>query len=365
MELTFEKSDLLKAVQVLQGVAATRNTLPILSNILIEAKDDKIEMSATDLEVGIKVSVPGTITVTGSMTVPARKLAEIVRELPPADVKLAVTANDRVEIECERGKYTLPGLSAEEFPPLLSMSDEFFTMSAATVIDMINKTSFAASTEESRYFLNGMYLHLTPEGTKAVATDGRRLAMLSIDPIESVTEEIGVIIPIKAINELKKTFADAEELKISIAENQIIFSNDEATLTSRLVEGEYPKYDNIIPQDNDIRVSVETKALLSVVKRVSLLANPKTLLIRLDFQESALKVSARAPDFGEAHEEMELKSGSANISVGFSAKFAEDVLTHIDTEEVSFNLKDSLSAVLINPAGNENFLCLIMPMRLE
>ena len=365
MELTFEKSDLLKAVQVLQGVAAARNTLPILSNVLIEAKDDKIEMSATDLEVGIKVSVPGTIAEPGSMTVPARKLAEIVRELPPADVRLSVTANDRVEIECERGKYTLPGLSAEEFPPLLSMPDEYFTMSAATVIDMINKTSFAASTEESRYFLNGVYLHISPESTRAVATDGRRLAMLSIEPIESATEETGVIIPIKAINELKKTFAEAEELKISISENQIIFSNDEATLTSRLVEGEYPKYDKIIPADNDVLVSVETQTLLSVVRRVSLLANPKTLLIRLDFEDSALKVSASAPDFGEAHEEMELKSGSANVSVGFSAKFAEDVLNHIDTDEVFLKLKDSLSAVIINPADNENFLCLIMPMRLE
>ena len=164
---------------------------------------------------------------------------------------------------------------------------------------------------------------------------------------------------------MKKTFVDADELKISISENQIIFSNDEATLTSRLVEGEYPKYDKIIPEDNDIRVSVETKTLLSVVKRVSLLANPKTLLIRLDFQDGTLKISASAPDFGEAHEEMELKSGSADISVGFSAKFAEDVLSHIETEEVFFSLKDSLSAVVITPAGDEKFLCLIMPMRIE
>ena len=365
MELTFEKDDLLKAVQILQGVAGSRNTLPILSNILVNAQNEKIEMSATDLEVGIRIQVNGTIVEPGSITIPARKISEIIRELPPSVVKLVTTANDRVEIECERGVYTMIGLSSDEFPQMMSMPDEFFTVNAETFKTMITKTAFAASTEETRYYLNGIFLHLTPEESRIVATDGRRLALVKSDAVEAITEEIGVIVPIKAVGEIRKTFTEAKDLHISISENQIIFSDGTSTLTSRLVEGEFPDYDRIIPKDNDIHIYLDTQQLLAVVRRVSLLANPKTLLIKLETQDGLLKVSATNPDFGEAHEEMEIKSGDGNIVIAFSAKFAIDVLTHIDSEEVLLNLKDPLSAALLKPANDENYLYLIMPMRLD
>jgi len=380
MELTFEKDDLLRAVQVLQGVAGSRNTLPILSNILVNAqawteqseRHEQIEMSATDLEVGIRIRVNGTIVEPGSITIPARKIAEIIRELPPSVVKIITTANDRVEIECERGVYTIIGLASDEFPLMMSMPDEFFTVNAETFKTMIVKTAFAASTEETRYYLNGVFLHLTQENSRIVATDGRRLALAQSPAVESITEEIGVIVPIKAVGEIRRTFAEAGELKISISENQIIFSDDVSTLTSRLVEGEFPDYNRIIPKDNDINISLDTQQLLAVVRRVSLLANPKTLLIRLETQDGMMKVSATNPDFGEAHEEMEIKSGDGNIVIAFSAQFALDVLTHLDSEEVLLNLKDPLSAVLLKPvspdkdgANNENYLYLIMPMRLD
>lgn len=370
MELTFEKDNLLKAVQVLQGVAGSRNTLPILSNILINAQGEQIEMSATDLEVGIRIKVNGTIVEPGSITIPARKIAEIIRELPPSAVKIVTTANDRVEIECERGVYTMIGLASDDFPPMMSMPDEFFTINAETFKTMIAKTAFAASTEETRYYLNGVFLHLTPEESRIVATDGRRLAMAKSSAAESITEEIGVIVPIKAVGEIRRTFASpqgdaAENLKISISENQIIFSDDSSTLTSRLVEGEFPDYERIIPEDNDINIYLDTQQLLAVIRRVSLLANPKTLLIKFETQDGIMKVSATNPDFGEAREEMEIKSGDGNIVIAFSAKFAMDVLTHIDSEEVLLNLKDPLSAALLKPADDENYLYLIMPMRLD
>ena len=371
MELTFEKDDLLRAVQVLQGVAGSRNTLPILSNILVKAQDEHIEMSATDLEVGIRIRVNGTIVEPGSITIPARKIAEIIRELPPSVVKIITTANDRVEIECERGVYTIIGLASDEFPPMISMPEQFFTVKAETFTTMIVKTAFAASTEETRYYLNGVFLHLTPEQSRIVATDGRRLALAQSPAVESISEDTGVIVPIKAVGEIRRTFAEAGELKISISENQIIFSDDVSTLTSRLVEGEFPDYNRIIPKDNDINISLDTQQLLAVIRRVSLLANPKTLLIRLETQDGIMKVSATNPDFGEAHEEMEIKSGDGNIVIAFSAKFALDVLTHLDSEEVLLNLKDPLSAVLLKPVypdkdgANENYLYLIMPMRLD
>ena len=365
MELTFEKDDLLKAVQVLQGVAGSRNTLPILSNILINAQDEHIEMSATDLEVGIRIRVNGTIVEPGSITIPARKISEIIRELPPSVVKLITTANDRVEIECERGVYTMIGLAADEFPPIMSMPDEFFTMNTETFKAMLAKTAFAASTEETRYYLNGVFLHLTPEESRIVATDGRRLALARSTAVESVTEEIAVIVPVKAVGEIRKTFIESETLKISLSENQIIFSDDVSTLTSRLVEGEFPDYNRIIPKDNDINIYLDTEQLLAVVRRVSLLANPKTLLIKLETQDGIMKVSATDPESGEAHEEMEIKSGDGNIVIAFSAKFAIDVLSNIDSEEVTLNLKDPLSAALLKPGNDDNYLYLIMPMRLD
>lgn len=366
MELTFEKDDLLKAVQVLQGVAGSRNTLPILSNILVNAQNEQVEMSATDLEVGIKIQVNGTIVQPGSITIPARKIAEIIRELPPSSVKLVEAANDRVEIECERGIFTIVGLSPEDFPPMMSEadSDKSFTVNAKSLSTMMAKTAFAASTEETRYNLNGIFLHLTPQVSRIVATDGRRLALANDDAVESINEEIGVIIPLKAVGEIRKTFADSESLKISISENQILCSDGKATLTSRLVEGDFPDYDKIIPKDNDMNIHLDTQQFLAVVRRVSLLA-PKTLLIKFETQDGIMKVSATNPDFGEAVEEMEIKSGDGNISIAFSAKFVMDVLTHIDSEEVILNLKDPLSPAILKPADNENYLYLIMPMRLD
>ena len=378
MELTFEKDDLLKTVQVLQGVASSRNTLPILSNLLVQAQDDHIEMCATDLEVSIRIVVPGVVVEPGSITVPARKISEITRELPSSSIKLVTTANDRVEIECERGMYTMVGLAGDEFPPIMSMSESFFTIDAQTFIEMIVKTSFAASTEEVRYHLNGVYLHLTPDSTKVVATDGRRLAVANTAPVvwseaseETDREERGVIVPLRAVGEIRKTFAESETLKIGFSENQIIFSDDTSMLTSRLVEGEFPEYDKIIPADNDISITIDTQQLLSVVRRVSLLANPKTLLVKFEAQDGILKLSANTPDFGEAREEMEIKRGDGNIQIAFSAKLILDVLTHVDMEDVALNLKDPLSAALLQPAIDDDqstsvdYRYLIMPMRLE
>jgi len=365
MELTFEKDDLLKAVQVLQGVAGSRNTLPILSNILINAQDERIEMSATDLEVGIRIQVNGTIIEPGSITIPARKISEIIRELPTSVVKIITTANDRVEIECERGVYTMIGLAADEFPAMISMPQQFFTVNTETFKTMLAKTAFAVSTEETRYYLNGVFLHLTPEESRIVATDGRRLALAKNAAVESLNEEIGVIVPVKAVGEIRKAFTESENLKIALSENQIILSDDVSTLTSRLVDGEFPDYTRIIPADNDINICFDTQQLLAVVRRVSLLANPKTLLIRLETQDGMMTVSATDPESGEAREEMEIKSGNGNIVIAFSAKFAMDVLSHIESEEVVLNLKDPLSAVLFRPGNDDNFLYLIMPMRLD
>ncbi|MBI1926367.1 DNA polymerase III subunit beta [Candidatus Poribacteria bacterium] len=330
MELVFKKEDLLKSLQVLQGVAAGRNTLPILSNVLIRAANGQVEIVATDLEVGIRIVVPGTIFDEGAITISAKKLAEIVRELPPAEIKLTTTANDRVEIVCGEGVYKIIGLPDDEFPDLPAIQGDFFTIDGEGLRTMIYRTEFSAATEETRYFLNGLYFHLTPESTQVVATDGRRLAIASSAALTpSPQEPIGVIIPLKGVKEITKTFAESAEVKICLLENQIM------------------------------------ENFLSALKRVALLANPKTYSIRLDIQENAVKVSAKTPELGEAYETVELKSGNGDIQIAFDARFLMEAVRHIQTEDVLLELKDSLSAVVLKPVGDDTHLCLIMPMRLE
>lgn len=365
MELAFEKENLSKSLQLVQNVAVSRNTLPILSNVLISADSDSITLAATDLEVGIKTKVTGKVLSSGSITVPARKLSDLVRVLPDSEIRLRTLSGDRIEIEYERGLCKINGLSAEEFPAMPSLSNEYFTLDAETVCTMIQKTAFAVSTEETRFFLNGVYFHINPEMTRMVATDGRRLAMATSQSPDSIIEEVGVIIPTKAANELMRIFYKPEAFKISIMENQILFSTEESTLISRLVEGEYPNYQQIIPLDNDIKISTNSKGLLAAINRVSILA-PRTLSVRLEVGGDNLKVSASAPDVGEAQEEIKINNeGEREVQTAFNAKFIIDALKNIDTEELIIELKDSLSPAVIKPVGDDNYMCLIMPMRLE
>ncbi len=366
MELTFIKEDLFRSIQVLQGVAAGRNTLPILSNVLIHAANGQIEITVTDLEVGIRIVVPGAILDEGSITISAKKLAEIVRELPSEEIKLSTTANDRIEITCGEGVYKIIGLPDDEFPDLPSIQGDFFTIDGEVLCSMINKTEFSASTEETRYFLNGLYFDLAPEITQVVATDGRRLAIASSDTLTPPPQEpVGVIIPLKAVREIAKTFAESAEIKLCLLENQIIFADDDATLTSRLVEGEYPKYQQIIPVDNEIHLTLNVEKTLGALRRVALLSNPKTYSIRLDIQESKAKISAKTPELGEAYETVEVKSGDGEIEIAFDARFLVEAVGHIQTEDFRLELKDSLSAAVLKPVGKDDHLCLIMPMRLE
>ena len=366
MQLVFAKEDLFRCIQVLQGVAAGRNTLPILSNVLIRATDRQIEIAATDLEVSIQTVVPGTIVEEGAITVSARKLSEIVRELPDQEIRFATTANDRIEITCGEGVYKIIGLPDDEFPELPSITGAFFTIDGELLCSMIDKTEFSASTEETRYFLNGLYFDLTPEITQIVATDGRRLAVASSDTLMPPPQEpIGVIVPLKAVREITKTFAESAEVKVCLLENQIIFADDDSTLTSRLVEGEYPKYQQIIPIDNEIHLTLNVDKMLGGVRRVALLSNPQNHSIRLDVQDGKVRISAKAPELGEAHETVDVTGGDGEIQIAFDARFLEEAVGHIQAKDFRLELKDSLSAAVLKPVDDEGHLCLIMPMRLE
>lgn len=372
MELTFEREELWEAMQIAGNVAASRNTLPILSNVLIKTVNNHIQLAATDLEVGVKSAVQGEIVEAGSITVPAKKLVDIVRELPSAKVKLTTLANDRIEINCESARFRMVGLTDEEFPPLPEIGDDFFVMDSNILRSMIHKTAFAVSTEETRHFLNGVYLNVTSDFIKMVATDGRRLAVATQNQPHSVEEEIGVIIPTKAINNILRTFSGGGEIKIALLENQIAFASESITLISRLIEGEYPDYNAVMAPvlSNEIELVANTEQLLSVIRRVSLLANPNTPSIRVESKEAELNVSASTPELGEAQEQMEVSSSGGNVEIAFNARFIMDVLRNIDSDDVLLKFRDSLSPVLVKPSKDseeeddkQDYMCVIMPMR--
>ncbi len=366
MELTFEKDDLLHSLQVLQGVASGRTTLPILSNVLIQTADGKIECIATDLEVGIKIKVEGTIQEDGGITVSAKKLADIVKELPDdKPIHLATTANDRVEIACGDGVYKIIGLPDEEFPQLPSVDGDSLTLDGDTLRDLLHKTEFAAATEDVRYFLNGLYFNFFPDKTEVVATDMRWLALAHCEPLTSSERVKGFIIPLKAVKEIARTFAESAGVQISIFENQILFADENATLTTRLVEGDYPPYQKIIPESTEGRVVVSKEQMLHAARRVALLSNPKNYAIALEINTEQVQISAKTPELGEAYEPIPVETGNGRIRIGIDARLLIGTLGHIETESIAIEFRSEVEPIVFKPIGEENHTCLVMPMRLE
>ena len=368
MKLQFSKEDLLEGLQTVQGVTAGRNSLPILSNVLITAAADTIQIAATDLEVSIQVNVSGVIIDEGGITADSRKLSEIVRALPDNEVTLTTTANDRIQIACGDGVYTIIGLPFEDFPELPLANDKYFVMDGDFVGEMIDKTVFSASGDESRYFLNGLYFHLTNEITEIVATDGRRLALASSKDMTLETEEpIGVIVPLKTVKEVSRIFGHSDdEVRISVLEGQIIFADEDVILASRLVEGDFPKYDMIIPKDHQTTITLNKDALLGALRRVAVLANPRTFSLRLDVSGSIARVSTQTPELGEAYETVEIIEGEGDLAIAFDSRFIVEAVSNINSTDIDILLKDPLSSALLKPAGNDReHICLIMPMRLE
>ena len=366
MELTFERDNLLYSLQMLQGVASGRSTLPILSNVLIQAEDGKIECIATDLEVGIKIKVEGVIQEEGAITVSARKLADIVKELPgDQTIHFATTVNDRVEITCGDGVYKIIGLSDEEFPQLPSVDGESLTIEGDILRAVLRRTEFAASTEDVRYFLNGLYFNFLTDKTEVVATDSRWLALAYCDSLKALGNVDGFILPLKAVKEIARTFADSATVTLSLFENQILFADENATLTTRLVEGDYPKYEKLIPESTTGRAVVSKEDILPAVRRVALLSNPKNYSISLDIGTREITVSSKTPELGEAHETVPVQSCTANSRIAIDARLLIDILAHIETESLAIEFTGEFSPVLIRPIGDDTHLCLVMPMRLE
>lgn len=366
MELNFEKDEFLHSLQIVQNVASGRNTLPILSNVLIRAENGNIELATTNLEVGIRMKVVGDIKEEGSITVSAKKLTDIVRELPEnKPIELVTTANDRIELTCGTGFYKIIGLSEEEFPELPSADGEDIAIDGETLSSVIHKTEFAASREEFRYTMHGLYFNLLEDRTEVVATDAiRHLALAHCAPLKASGDHNGFIVPLKAVKEIERVFAESAEVKISLLKNQLLFSDENATLTTRLVEGGYPQYQSVIPETSG-RAVVSKDGILRAARRVSLLSNPKNFSICLEIDPEQVQISAKTPELGEAIETLPVESGTGSVRIGVDARVLIEVLAHIETTSLILEFESELTQFIVRPQGDDGHICVIMPMRLD
>ncbi|MCX5748625.1 MAG: DNA polymerase III subunit beta [Candidatus Saganbacteria bacterium] len=340
-----------------------------LAGLLGSNTDGKIYLAATDLEIGIRVSVDGQVTEGGPITIPAKKFAAMVKEMTDSEIHLVTMPEDKISITCGSARFKIAGLPADEFPPLINEKDNdkklsFVSMDSNVLLTMIQQTSFAASREETRHFLNGVHISLKEILVKMAATDGKRLAVATANLDDATTEEKQGIIPTKAVERLKEMLTYTVIVKICLDNSRIIFDMGDITLVSRLIEGEYPDYEKVIPVENGIRLTMDTQRLLSIIKRIGTMANPKTPGLTMETTGDILKVKASTLEYGEGCEETQIKKEGDDISIGLNAQYLMDILKATDRDEVVFSMSDPLKPILMKPVGNDGYVCVIMPMRL-
>ena len=367
MKLTFERDELLYPLQMLRGVASGQDTSPMPSNVLIRAKGNTVECMVTDMEIGIRRKVEGTVREEGTITVSAEKLGDIVEGWPTEKpIDMATTTDGRVEITCGNDLYKIIELADEEFPQFPSIDEGALAIDGKTLRSVLHKTEFAASTEKARQtFLNGLYFNLFEDRTEVVGCDGKQLAVAYCEPFGLSEDTDGFIVPLKAVKEIGRTFADSSEVRISRVANQILFADARATLTAQLVDAEYPKYEKIIPESPKMHAVVQKEPILRAARKVSLVSDPKTFKICLEIDEQQIRVSAETPETDEAYETLAVESSTGSIRIGLDARLLIETLTHIRTESLALEFSGASGPVIVKPIGEEGHICLIMPMLLK
>ena len=368
MELKATRGDLLAALYWTQSIVERRNTMPILANVLIECQKGNIRVTATDLEVGVRGELEGDVVKDGTVTVNAKKLYEIIRELPTEQVYLKRLENEWVEIKSGKSVFKIVGMEAREFPQFPEFpAEELLTVPAGVFREMIERTLFAVSTDETRYSLNGVYMAEGAGGNvRMVATDGHRLAFEE-RPLGVLGLSKGVILPRKGLGELKKLMesGDDEVVAIGFRENMGLVTKGKVELFMRLVDGDFPDYTKVIPTGNPSTATVDHDQLLQALRRVSILSNERYKGVKMEFSKEKVAISTSNPDLGEAVEEIEAEYNGKSISIGFNARYLIDVLAVLVGEgEITIELKDELSPSVIRKTGNDSYLYVLMPMRL-
>ncbi|MDA0239959.1 MAG: DNA polymerase III subunit beta [Proteobacteria bacterium] len=369
MKITIERAQLLKVLTHIQSVVERRNTIPILSNVKFEAPNGSLSLNATDMDLDIVETVEAEIATSGSTTAPVHTLFDIVRKLPEgSQVELDCTGSDgQLVLSSGRSRFTLTCLPTEDFPVMAGgeMAHRF-TVSAAGLRGIIDRTRFAISTEETRYYLNGIYLHVAENSgvkvLKAVATDGHRLASVELPlPSEGMP---GVIVPRKAVGELRKLIDEStEDVSVSLSDTKIQFSFEGAVLTSKLIDGTFPDYDRVIPTDNDKGMQADRKLFADAVDRVSAISTEKSRSVKLTLANSTLTLSANSPENDTAFEEISVEYGSSDIEIGFNSRYLLDIAQQIAGSTIQFTFADAASPTLVQDLDDPSAIYVLMPMR--
>ena len=370
MNLTIERADLLKCLGHVQSVVERRNTIPILSNLKLDAGDGKLSLNATDMDLDIIDSVGAEISTPGATTAPAHTLYDIVRKLPEgAQVEMNADGEGWLQLSAGRSRFTLSCLPIDDFPVLSGgeLAHEF-TLTVAEVKALVDKTKFAISTEETRYYLNGIYVHAAERNgaqvLRAVATDGHRLASVEIPLPDGASGIPGVIVPRKTVSELRKLVDETTaDIAVGLSETKIRFSFEDTVLTSKLIDGTFPDYDRVIPVGNDKVLEVDCKPFADAVDLVSTISTEKSRAIKLSLGSNSLVLSATSPDAGSATEELEVAYGDGPIEIGFNSRYLLDITAQITGDSAQFILADAASPTVVRDSADSSALYVLMPMR--
>ena len=369
MELKIAVPELSKALQRVQGIVEKKTTMPILANVSIETAGKKgINISATNLEIGLTGTYPAEIKSEGAITLSGKALYDIVRSLPGETLSLTQEANHWVSLQCGKVSYRIVGMPAENFPSLPRFDQvEFFKIDPAVFRTMIEKTLYSVSTDETRYNLTGVYCEPIDKnsGLRMVSTDGHRLSVIETKMAKAPVMKKGVIVPRKGVSEPRRLLEDSKgEARLGFVENSAVFETDGLTLTMQLLEGQFPDYQQVIPSNSSKKAILDRKLLLDALKRTSLLSPDKAQGVRLELSNGALALSANNPDLGEAREEIEADYQGEALKIGFNFRYLIDVLTVLSEDKVELHLNDPLSPGVIEGVGTPGYRAIIMPMRL-
>jgi DNA polymerase-3 subunit beta len=370
MKLKIKKDEILKGLQRIQGVVEKKNTMPILSNMLLTADGNGVEIVATDLEIGLRGRYAGEVEQPGSVTVSAKKMYEIVRELPAEDIQIRVEDGNWVKVISGQSQFKLVALPKDEYPSLPDVAEEgMISIDGETLREMIKKTLYSVGENDARYVLNGLFVHMTQAknglNIRMVGTDGHRLSMID-RVVDAKHREESMIIPKKAMMELRRLLEEDSsktELRIGFSKNHALFKLDGLVMVSKLIDGNYPNYIQVVPAKSTKKVAVSKDQFAHAVKRVSILSKEKTNAVKMQLDKNALVLSTNNPEVGEASEELTVDYKGEAITIGFNSRYLMDALSAMDRENISLELNDSLSPCLITEEGDEHYKCVVMPMR--
>jgi DNA polymerase-3 subunit beta len=373
MELVVRKTDLLRELQLFQGIVERKNTIPILANVLLEAKGDQVKLLATDLEVGLRSTCAASVAKGGALTLPAKKLFEIVKALPETDVRIEEDKNG-VKVAADRFDSRMQTLPREDFPTLPEASGAISaTLPRDVVKQMVLKTQFAITGEDTRYFLNGALFILKPDSMSLVSTDGHRLALVTV-PRDAAAKGKGkaadgedrVILPRKTLLELGRLLGEGDgDVEYERGENHLFFSVGGRLLISRMIDGQFPAFERVIPKSNDKRVEFDRDRLTSAVRRVALLSNERSRAVKFQIDKGKVEIASSSPEFGEAKEMLPVDYTSTPVTICFNAQYVVDFLGAVETDSVALDFKDEMSQAVLSPIGAEgySYTYVIMPMR--